>query len=157
VALNLAVEPGAYRAELLGYVVEKRRVFAYRESEAPLLRLLAGKTTETEIVTRLHPCGALAIQIVCRTSDLFPFIKAQISLVDARARVVFPPVTVEGSPPFFVPANFDGVPVGRPFQVRVILTNEIDESVRVLEIIQPLLTISSVGSRQVAVLKIPCI
>lgn len=157
VDLELSAAPGDYRVEVLGYAVESGRVFAFREREGPPLSLIAGKLTEAAITTRLHGVGVLEVQLACRESMApVPYIKASISLVDARARVVLPPSPVQGFPPSFSPVEFAGVPVGRPFQVRVVLQNELDQSVRVLEIFQPLLTVNESGGRQVGLLKIPC-
>jgi hypothetical protein len=157
VDLELSAAPGDYRLEVLGYAVENGRVFAFREREGPPLSLIAGKLTEAAITTRLHGSGVLEVQLACRESmSPVPYIKASISLVDARARVVLPPKPVPGNPPNFSAVEFVGVPVGRPFQVRVVLQNELDQSVRVLEIFQPLLTVNDTGGRQVGLLKIPC-
>ncbi len=157
VDLELSAAPGDYRVEVLGYAVENGRVFAFREREGPPLSLIAGKLTETSLTTRLHGAGTFEVQLACRESMApVPYIKASVSLVDARARVVLPPTPVQGFPPTFSPVTFDGVPTGRPFQVRVVLQNELDKSLRVLEVFQPLLTVNESGGHQVGLLKIPC-
>lgn len=156
VTLDLPVAPGTYQLSVLGYAIENDRFFAFQQREMAPLDLLAGKSKDTEIFLRLHDSGAVEFSLRCQNSVYLPFVTAQLSLVDARAHVVLPPVDLVGSPPTFAALTIEGVPINRPFQARVLLTNQLDQKTSVLEVYAPTFSVDEVGGRKLVILTVPC-
>ena len=155
--LSISVAPGDYDVHAIAYAVENDVVLAFREADQGPVSLVAGKVSEMDLSTRYHGTGTVQLQLTCREVQSLPFISARVSLVDARARVVLPPLTVQGHPPSLSPTTFEGVPVGRPFQLRVEVEDEITQKTHVLELFAPLISLTNVGEHQAHVRKIPCL
>lgn len=156
VTLDLQAAPGTYQLFVLGYAIENDRFFAFQEREMAPLELVAGKSKDTEVFLRLHDSGAVEVSLRCQNSVYLPFVTAQLSLVDARAHVVLPPVDIIGSPPSFAAVTIEGVPINRPFQARVIFTNDRDHKTSVLEVYAPTFSVDEVGGRKLVILTVPC-
>ena len=156
VTLDLQAAPGSYRVTVLGYAVENERFFAFQQRDVAPLDLVAGKSSATEIFLRLHNSGGVEVSLRCQSGAYLPFVTAQLSLVDARAHVVLPPVDIEGSPPTFSTVTIEGVPINRPFQARVIFRNQLDQKTSVLEVYAPTFSVDEVGGRKLVVLTVPC-
>lgn len=156
VTLDAQVAPGTYRVTVLGYAIENDRFFAFQQREMAPIVLSAGQSESADIFLRLHNSGAVEISLRCKDAVYLPFVTAQVSLVDARAHVVLPPVDIVGSPPTFAAVTIEGVPINRPFQARVLFTNQLDHKISVLEVYAPTFSVDEVGGRKLVILTVPC-
>jgi hypothetical protein len=118
----LDVEAGTdLRLRVLGFVADAGTVQVFREELAPTVDLVAGQTTDVTVDMVEHPVGSVTVS-VNECQAVSPWQPIRVSLVDARAQVIFLPRDLEPVTSGWQ-AKLSSVPVGRTLWARVLLQN----------------------------------
>lgn len=122
VDVALDVEAGTdLRLRVLGFVADAGTVQAFREEQALTVDLVAGQTTDVTVEMVEHPVGNVTLS-VNECQAISPWRPTRVSLVDARAQVIFPPRGLEPVTSGWQ-AKLSSVPTGRSFWARVLFQN----------------------------------
>jgi hypothetical protein len=160
VQVELLVPAGPGRTvKALGYLLEQGQVKVYRQASTKTLDLAAGRTTDLSIYLVLHDAGTLDVSVRCQQGNSGKWQPQQISIVDARAQVVFPAVNLSLDPfTYALSAEIPGVPTGRPFWVRVFLKQSSSSGgqIKFLDQRIPTFEVSSPNATTPVNLSIPC-
>lgn len=160
VEVELLVPAGPGRSiKALGYLLEQKQVKVYRQASTKTLDLAAGRTTELSVYMVLHEVGTLDVSVRCSQGNSGTWQPQQISIVDARAQVVFPPVTLTLDPwTYALSASIPGVPAERPFWARVFLKRASSSGgeIKFLDQRIPTFEVTSANATTPVNLAIPC-
>lgn len=157
VDISLTVPAGRGRSlRALGFIATGDRVQVYRELEPHSADLIAGSPLDATLAMIKHESGSVSLTIRCDSGNQTTWAPIQVSLVDARALVLWPPTLLTPDPNQALKATIEGVPAGRPHWVRVIMHNGAQGTSTALDIRRPTFAVGSVLDDIPVDLEIPC-
>jgi len=117
---------------------------------------VAGRTESLTIKMVRHESGKLSMTVRCDSGNQGDWQPYRVSIVDARAAVVYPPVKLTLDPfTSALRAEVNGVPVGRPFWARVFVINTSGD-VKFLDQRIPTFQLDTANDLTPVTLTVPC-
>lgn len=155
IELPVPAGPGR-RISALAYDHQAAGVTFYQSRAPAIVDLIAGKTPGVALEMVPGKTGSASISVQCTDYAYRPYVKGWLSVVDAKAQLVLPPRALEGRPPGFVPLQWEGLPLGRPFRMQVLLQDELTGAYRLLELVYPTFTVIDPNGLLGVKAEIPC-
>lgn len=155
VAMAVPVVP-ALTLQAVGFFRDKvqGQVLAYGGAvELDASRLLDGEAVDLEL-ERLER-GTIDLTVRCLQGNTSPWQPARVQLVDARARLVYPPVELVANSVGSLKAK-RSVPVGRPLWARVELKNVASGGGMSLDVRRPTVRVEQPNELKPLMLALPC-
>jgi hypothetical protein len=158
VEVSLTVPAGEDRLfSALGYVHEEGKVIAYQEAEAKSVDLVAGQDRDVTLDMVSQKSGTAEISVRCEYGNTGAWQPVQVSLIDAQAFVLFPPVHLEKHPiTQALSVQLGGIPLHRLFQTRVYVENVVSGGTKWADVRSPAFSVSEVSEIRAVNLTIPC-
>lgn len=158
VEVTVKVPAGEARVfSALGYIYEEGKVIAYQEAEAKSVDLVAGQSTDVTLDMVQQESGAAEISVRCEYGNTGPWQPVSVSLIDAQAFVVFPPVRLDKDPiTEALSVQLGGIPLGRLFQTRVYVEKVVSSDTKWADVRSPTFSVAEVSEIRAVNLTIPC-
>lgn len=144
------------RLRALGLIHELDQVLVYREEKVQTVNLVAGRTEARTISMIRHESGTLSAIVRCEYGNIGDWLPYRLSIVDARAAAVYPPVKLTVDPDSgALKAKIPGAPVGRPFWARIYVINTLGD-VKFLDQRIPTFQLDTANELTPVTLTVPC-
>jgi hypothetical protein len=156
VALQVPAGEGR-RITVLAYIHELERVIPYRQQKPATVDLVAGTTTDLTLEMVRHETGKVAASVRCQQGNTGLWQPERISIVDARAMVVFPKEKLETD--IYTQAlktEVAGVPVNRAFWARIYLKHLVTGETDFMDVRLPTFQVKTANDTSPVNLSIPC-
>ncbi len=158
VGVILTVPAGRSRTlRALGYIALGEQVQVYRELTPYDLDLIAGVPASAPLAMVQHESGSVSLTIRCESGNQGAWVPIQVSLVDARAMVLWPSTLLTPDQNSALKVTITGVPVGRPHWVRVTLFNGVQGTSTALDVRRPTFIVGSPRDDIPVAFDIPCV
>jgi hypothetical protein len=158
VEVSLTVPAGEGRQfSALGYVYDEGQVIAYQEADTKSVDLVAGQDRDVTLEMIPQKSGAAEISVRCEYGNSGPWQPVQVSLIDAQAFVLFPPVHLDKHPiTQALSVQLGGIPLDRLFQTRVYVENVVSGGTKWADVRSPAFSVAEVSEIRAVNLTIPC-
>jgi hypothetical protein len=139
----------------LGFVADAAGVMVYQEEQVQQLSLTAGQSQDLTVKMLPAKTGTVDLNVRCQGGTGEDWAPVRVSLVDARAQVVFPAVALEKKGDY-LQKEIHGVPVGRYLATDVVLRHQVTGQEAQMQVIKPTYVVEAAGDRVAVNLVTPC-